>query len=223
MNVPDLRAAVTVNGGTPNRYDMVGLLRQLVTAYGGTPTKYSIRETLREAVTAAGGTPTQWSQVGLTRELVTALGVLPAQYAGRTLSAIVATTAKPAANLITNGTFDSGANWTLTQIGGTLLPTISGGKLNSNAGVEGNIQRAQQVLAGGSSPAGTYRVTLDSTIGSSVAVLLLGAADESRGTGGVVTGTAKTADIVASGEVSKIRLSMDNDGAIDNAMLTRIA
>jgi hypothetical protein len=126
-------------------------------------------------------------------------------------------------DLITNGSFNDTSSWTMTQIGGTLLPAISGGVLNSTAGNEGNNQRAQQVLAGGSSPAGTYRVTLDSTMGSSVAIVLQGAADESRGTGAIVTGTAKTADIVATGEVSKIRLGMDNNGAIDNVSLRKIA
>lgn len=124
-------------------------------------------------------------------------------------------------NLVTNGTFDSGANWTLSQIGGTLLPTITGGKLNSTAGNEGNIQRATQTLSGGSVAAGTYHVTLDTTIGSGVAVTLLGAADESRGTGEVASGVAGTADIVASGEVSKIRLNLENNGATDNVTLQR--
>jgi hypothetical protein len=126
-------------------------------------------------------------------------------------------------NLITNGTFDSGADWTLSQIGGTELPTISGGKLNSTAGNEGNIQRATQVLSGGSSPAGTYRATLDTTVGSGVDVVLLGAADQNRGSGSVPAGTAGTADIVASGEVSKVRLGFENNGTIDNVILQLVS
>lgn len=126
-------------------------------------------------------------------------------------------------NLITNGTFDSGADWTLSQIGGTELPTISGGKLNSTAGNEGNIQRATQTLSGGSSPTGTYRATLDTTVGSGVDVVLLGAADQNRGSGNIAAGTAGTADIVASGEVSKVRLGFENNGTVDNVILQLVS
>jgi hypothetical protein len=128
----------------------------------------------------------------------------------------------PPANLITNGTFDSSADWTLSQIGGSLLPTISGGTLNSTAGDEGNIQRALQVLSAGSSPVGTFRVTLDTTVGSGVDVVLLGGGDQSRGAGQVAVGVAGSVDIVASDEVSKIRLSFENNGTIDNVIMTRL-
>lgn len=126
-------------------------------------------------------------------------------------------------DLITNGSFGSGADWTLTEVGGGALPTISGGKLNLTAGNEGNIQRATQTLAGGSSPAGTYRVTFDLTGAGNVDFTLLGAANESRGVGAGLPGTGSTIDIVASGEVSQIRLSADNDGTMDNVVLQLVS
>lgn len=222
MNVTDLRAAITLNGGTPASYDRIYLLRQLVTAYGGTATQYSIVGLLREAVTAAGGTPTQWAVTGLERELLTALGASASSFDGRVNSGLIGSTASGPSDLITNGAFDSGASWTLSQIGGSMLPTIGAGKLNSSAGNEGNIQRATQVLAGGTSAAGTYRVTLDTTVGSGVDIVLLGAADQNRGTGAITAAVAGTADIIASGEVSKIRLSFENDGTIDNVKLEQV-
>lgn len=93
LNATDLRAAISINGGTPVGYDVMSLLRQLVTVYGGTPTQYSHVGLLRQAITALGGTPTQWSIRELLRQLLAALGVVTTSMDGKVLSRLVATTA----------------------------------------------------------------------------------------------------------------------------------
>lgn len=134
--------------------------------------------------------------------------------------------AAAAANLVTNGGFASGANWTLAQQGGSTLPTISGGKVNFFSADDGNTETATQVLAGGSSPAGTYRVTFDYTPvvedGGDLRIFLLGAGDQVRGQITVrhSSGTAIAEDVVASGEVSKIQLSeLSMNATADNIVL----
>lgn len=75
-----LRNAVTTAGGTPTRFDTVGLLRELITTWGGTPNYYDATNLLRQAITVAGGTPTQFQQAALLRQLITTLGGTPATY-----------------------------------------------------------------------------------------------------------------------------------------------
>src|SRR4051812_8449586 len=74
VSITALRNAVTAAGGTPTRYDHVGLLRQLITAWGGTPTYYDVTDLIRQAITTKGGTPNQFQQTMLLRQLVTTLG-----------------------------------------------------------------------------------------------------------------------------------------------------
>jgi hypothetical protein len=97
VNVADLRAAVSLNGGTPVYFDRINLLRQLVTAYGGTPTQWSVVGLLREAIVACGGAPTQWSIIPLERELLAALGAPTTNFDGRIIAHLIATTAKSGA------------------------------------------------------------------------------------------------------------------------------
>jgi hypothetical protein len=119
------------------------------------------------------------------------------------------------AELITNGGFDSSDNWTLAN-----GAAISSGQLSL-----GTFSTATQTLAAGSQPAGDYLVTLDNTGGAiGGAFVLLGAGDEQRGyaiLSNMGTGTGLTDTITATGEVSKVRISGEEDSAnvIDNVSL----
>jgi hypothetical protein len=128
------------------------------------------------------------------------------------------TPSTPGPDLITQGAFNDASNWTL--IGGPSFPTISGGTLNFTAGSTGDSQAARQTLVGGSSPAGTYQVTLDA-VSVRPQVTLLRAANEGRGASQVTAGSGtKVFNITATGEVSKIQMSEDSfSGSIDNVKL----
>ena len=129
-------------------------------------------------------------------------------------------------DLVTNGGFDVDASWTKTSA------TISGGKLHFTVYTQGDNQSATQTLAGGSVPAGVYRVTLDLTViisqlGTGTQIQLLGAANEVRGFANFPSsGLAQTADITASGEVSKINIrgssANGDDADIDNVKLQSV-
>lgn len=137
MNLTDLRAAVTLNGGTPATYDGIALLRQLVSAYGGTPTQYSVVGLIREVITAAGGAPTQWSGLGLERELVAALGGDCSSVDGRIVSGLLAAAkfggAAISAGVTINAT-TSVTGWTATS--GAVLATAVAPVAHPNGGTQ---------------------------------------------------------------------------------------
>jgi hypothetical protein len=158
VNVTDLRAAVTLNGGTPASYDRIALLRQLVTAYGGTPTQYSIVGLLREAVTAVGGTPASWSTIPLLRELLTALGVSTFSYDGRVLSGLIAVTGGSVAPINTavpaiSGTGSPGQTLTRTAGTWTGADSVSGQWRKDSVAISGQTASTYVVQSG---DAGTF-------------------------------------------------------------------
>jgi hypothetical protein len=117
------------------------------------------------------------------------------------------------AELITNGGFDSGDNWTLAN-----GAAISGGELSL-----GSFSTATQTLAAGSQPAGNYVVTID-VAGSipGAGVILRGAGDEQRGVQtNIMAGVGQSFPITATGEVSKIVVygDEDSDNLVDNVSL----
>lgn len=130
-------------------------------------------------------------------------------------------------DLITNGSFTTTSNWTLSQQS-TNLPTISGGKLNfvnqDNAGTA----KADQTLAGGSSPAGSYQYSIDTVCtrspgaGTSQIIRLIGAGAQFRGSSAFLNGAdgTQTGTIIANGEVSSVRIEDDgSDSTADNFTL----
>jgi hypothetical protein len=132
------------------------------------------------------------------------------------------------ADLVTNGGFGSGASWTAS---GSPPPTISGGAAHFTSATNGNTQAYVQTLAGGSVPAGTFRVTLDVNVllsqgGSGTTINLLGAGSEARGSHSFpTTGIGQTFDIAASGEVSKIQIRNSaggDDADVDNVKLQTV-
>jgi hypothetical protein len=117
------------------------------------------------------------------------------------------------AELITNGGFDSGDNWTLAN-----GAAISGGELSL-----GTFSTAVQTLAAGSQPAGNYTLTIDiAGANPSAEVNLLGAGDEVRATGsGLLGGAGQIVPLTADGEVTKIRIFgyEDSINLVDNVSL----
>lgn len=123
-----------------------------------------------------------------------------------------AVAAAPGGELLVNGGFDSGANWTVTS------GSISAGKVSWP---EGGV--ADQTLVGGSVPAGDYVGVIDISVNSAgVGVVLLGAGGENRGfenfTSGT-TGTGLPVTITASGEVTTYRVSATDLATVDNVSL----
>lgn len=114
--------------------------------------------------------------------------------------------------LLTNGDFASGANWSLS--GGV----ISGGTLSFAEGGQ-----ADQTLVGGSVPAGNYAGTIDISVNvGGITVILVGAGGENRGSQAFsgVTGTGLAVAITASGEVTKYRIQGGDDATtVDNVTL----
>jgi hypothetical protein len=115
--------------------------------------------------------------------------------------------------LITNGSFDSGANWTLSGM------TISGGVLNTAA-----LGTATQTLVAGSQPAGNFTFTVDIAGAFDEQVRLLGAGAEVRETVQISSlgdGVGLVFPLTASGEVTSIQIvAFEDSGAmIDNVSL----
>lgn len=115
--------------------------------------------------------------------------------------------------LITNGGFASGANWTLSGM------TISGGALHATP-----FGTATQTLAAGSQPAGNYTLTLDVTGSFDEVAQLLGAGAELRETISLASqgdGTGLVFPMTADGEVTSFRIAGADDSAadIDNVSL----
>jgi hypothetical protein len=125
----------------------------------------------------------------------------------------------PATELLTDTTFDSGANWTLST--GEPVPVIAGSGLTFPEGGDDNT--ATQALVGGSVAAGNYTVGLDilsSAAADTVSIRLLGAASEVRGSANfTAVANGQTAVIAATGEVTSFQLRRalgNGDVVVDN-------
>lgn len=113
--------------------------------------------------------------------------------------------------LITNGSFDSGASWTLSN------GSISGGTLNFDSALGDNL--AQQTLAGGSQPAGTYRISWDSQPGGGGIRFTLDAVSVTTSGSG-----SKSIDHVAAGPFSAVTITgmSGATGFIDNLSIKKV-
>lgn len=122
-----------------------------------------------------------------------------------------AVAAAPGGELLVNGGFANGDNWSVAS------GSISAGKCSWGEGGTAN-----QTLVGGSVPAGDYVGTIDiSANGGIVQVILRGAGSENRGLENFsgTTGTGLPVTITASGEVSGYEINATDLATVDNVTL----
>lgn len=133
-------------------------------------------------------------------------------------SQLSAAAAAGPSELLTNGSFTTGSDWTLN--GGELM-TISGGQLHGPGAVIEDQAYASQTIA--AQTAGTFRFVytiVSITVGSVQPRLDLGTF---AGTSRTTAGTYQD-DIVVTNGFTEVRLALDQggDAVIDDASLTKV-